>query len=232
MKIENTVKAENQLKKDEFVLLKQEDSKKKGLKVLFVGNSMTLHGVNKDIGWNHHWGMAASAEEKDYVHVTMKKIRQHDEHAVFCICQVAEWERRYKEGTEVLDYYENARLFDADIIIMRFIENCPSEAFDSQVFQERYKELLGYLNPTGRAKIVITTGFWRHVGDEAICEFAEKNGFPLVELGDLGEQEEMMAFGLFEHKGVAAHPGDLGMEHMADRIYRCMVREGMLSDPV
>ena len=46
----------------------------------------------------------------------------------------------------------------------------------------------------------------------------------LVELGDLGEQDEMKAIGLFAHKGVANHPGDAGMAAMAERIYDAIKR--------
>ncbi len=38
-------------------------------RVLFPGNSITLHGPAPAIGWTGNWGMAASAEHLDYVHL-------------------------------------------------------------------------------------------------------------------------------------------------------------------
>ena len=67
--------------------------------------------------------------------------------------------------------------------------------------------------------MILTTGFWRHPADDGIVEIAEELNLPLVKLGDLGEKDEMKAIGLFEHSGVANHPGDLGMKNIANRIF-------------
>ena len=56
-------------------------------------------------------------------------------------------------------------------------------------------------------------------GKQTIIEYAIEKGYPLVEFGDLGEKDKMKAIGLFEHKGVANHPGDLGMRKIADRLF-------------
>lgn len=212
----NTVNAKGQLKKNDYVTFENKEGN--GVRVLFVGNSMTRHGILPEIGWYGDYGMAASSKDKDYVHIVMNYIKKDNPDAVCCICQCSEWERQYKQGDTILDEFCNARDFHADIMIVRLIENCPMEEFDQDLFKRQYDKLISYLNPTGKAKIVVTTGFWRHIADEAIREYAIERGYAWVELNDLGDQEEMMALNLFEHEGVAIHPGDKGMLAIATRI--------------
>ena len=213
----NTVEARNQLKDTKCVRFTNLEGN--GKKVMFVGNSITLHGIAPSIGWNLECGMAASSKEKDYVHILMKAIDEVTPDSRFCICQVAEWEWAYKDAKEKYPLFETARDFDADIIVVRFIENCPQPDFDIVAFRRELGLFLDFLNKNQKAAIVLTTGFWKHPGDEAIREYARENSMPCVELGDLGELDEMKAVGLFEHEGVAAHPGDLGMKVMAERIF-------------
>ena len=153
---------------------------------MFVGNSMTLHGKNPNIGWHGEWGMAASSIEN---------------------------------GARIHHLFENARNFNADIIVMRFVENCPQNDFNKEVFKKAVADLLQYLNPSKHAEIILTTGFWRHPVDKGIIELAEELNMPLVKLGDLGEKDEMKSIGSFKHTGVSNHPGDLGMKNIANRIF-------------
>ncbi len=190
----------------------------KGKRVMFVGNSMTLHGFRPQIGWYNECGMAASCPENDYVHRVMSAVSEKSADAAFCICQVAEWEMEYKNGSTKHYLFEEARSFDADIIVMRFIENCPQNEFDCEIFKRELGELLDYLNKSLKAKVILTTGFWKHPGDKIILEYAKENNLTCIELGDLGELNEMKAIGLFSHEGVANHPGDIGMKNIADRI--------------
>lgn len=217
---ENTVSAEKQLRENEYVTFEAPENT--GLRVLFLGNSITRHGAKAELGWHHDHGMAASAKEKDYVHLLMARIRERDENAAFCICQGAEWERNYKNGSDTHHLFAPARDFGADLIIMRLVENCPMREADIDLFQKELLAFFSYLDPAGKAKIVLTTGFWRHPLDEAIRALAAEKGYPLAELSDLGDDPAMKALGLFAHAGVANHPGDRGMEHIAKRIFQNM----------
>ena len=222
----NTVKAENQLKETEYVTFEKLENQ--GPRVLFLGNSITRHGIKEEIGWLGNYGMAASAKEKDYVHILMKKVEEKAPNAAYCICQAARWENNYKNGAPTYEFFQSAREFSADIIVMRIIENCPTKEFEGEIFKNELWNFLSFLNPSGKAKIVLTTGFWKHPGDRFIRELAEEKGLPLAELGDLGSDPAMKAIGLFEHSGVANHPGDLGMETIANRIFEIFPINGNL----
>ena len=212
----NTVDANGQLRPDQLVRF--ERTKGKGLRVMFVGNSITLHGTRPEIGWYSERGMASSEKDKDYVHLLQAHILAHQPDATFCICQVANWEREYQKGSALFPHYESAHTFEADIIVLRLVENVPKDEYDPVTFLRELDTLVKFLNATGKAKIIVTTGFWKHPADEELRTFARQNGFPCVELGDLGEKDEMKAIGLYTHSGVANHPGDLGMRAIAERI--------------
>ena len=213
----NTVSSENQLKDSDSIKFHHSDGE--GKRILFVGNSITLHGIKHSIGWHNEWGMAASAEDKDYVHIVENEVLSSHPQTRFCVCQASIWERGYVSAAdEVLPKFEAARLFGADIIIIRLIENCKIAEYNGEKFKLELARLIDYLNLTKKAKVIVTTGFWKHPGDSDIIDFCKENGYPCVELGDLGQDDRMKAIGLFEHTGVANHPGDEGMKAIAERI--------------
>ena len=197
----------------------------KGKRFLLVGNSITLHEAKPEIGWHKSHGMAASAQERDYAHLLMAKCASRYPDAVFCIAQVSRWEQQYANGSALLPQYAAARDFGADVIIMRCIENCHNRTLDPTALKREYSKLVDYLKSKPTAKVILTTGFWKHNGDGVIRAIGEERGYPVVELGDLGELDEMKAIGLFEHKGVANHPGDQGMKVIAQRIWEVLEHE-------
>ena len=219
----NTVKAINQTKKS----VRYPHTDKGGVKILFVGNSITFHGIREDTGWFHEWGMAASSENNDYVHRIIEKLGKDNIKSDICLALVADWECKYKEETdydEINARYKDAQDFVADIIVMRAIENCSARNdFQLDKFINTYEKMVEYFKKSEKAKVIITSSFWKHPGDESIkklCE--EKYGGHFVYLGDLGELDEMKALGKYEDSGIQNHPGDKGMEAIAQRIYTAL----------
>ncbi|MBE7011427.1 MAG: MFS transporter [Ruminococcaceae bacterium] len=214
----NTVKAANQLGNNPRITYEHSDNS--GKRVLFVGNSITRHGIKPDIGWHGDWGMAASSKENDYVHKTISKILNLSPDSTFCICHAADWERYYSDGASQHQFFREASDFKADIIIFRIVENCPTADFDEEVFYNKYSEFVDFLNKNKNAKIIITSSFWKHPGDNALEKYAKDNNHDFIYLGELGENPKMRADGLFDHEGVAMHPGDMGMDAISDLIFK------------
>ena len=63
-------------------------------KILFLGNSITLHSPAPAIGWTGNWGMAASAEHLDYVHLLTADIAAASgEQPTVMVKNIADFER-------------------------------------------------------------------------------------------------------------------------------------------
>ena len=211
----NTVSSANQLSDSE----KTSFGGGEGLKVLFIGNSITRHGILHEIGWHQDCGMAASSPEKDYVHRTVSMLEEKYGKVQFCIAQRADWERDFS-NPRALDYFKEAYDFDADIAIFRLGENVRLTSPEQiDVLAGAFVDAMKYLSEGRRAKLVVTDTFWRNGAiNSAIEKACATMGIESVKLGDLGDDNSMKAIGLFDHAGVAAHPGDKGMQAIADRI--------------
>lgn len=222
---QNTVPATEQVSVNQTAGIVTEGGRKR---VLFIGNSITRHGPKVEIGWNGDWGMAASAPEKDYVHQTAALLERRGYPVDYSFFNFSKWEVNYWDDT-VLKDCDTLLAFKPDVVVIRLGENIWSRAV-----RERLKEFDLYTHfermvkefAREGVKVILTDLFWAQEQiDGVICRVATENGYPLVHLGDLGEQNENKAVGLFEHAGVAAHPGDLGMYRIAKRIAQAILRE-------
>lgn len=215
---ENSVSSKNQLLPSKTV--KCFGPEYPSLKIAVVGNSITCHGVLESIGWFGEWGMAASAEDKDFFHLLMTDFSKKYPNTSFMRVQAADWERAFWETAENYPLQLKAlEEYDADIIIFRLSENCSKENCKNHDFADGFMRLCEYFSKGGKCKILITDSFWYSPWTSPGIELAAKRfcGNP-IKISDLGELDEMKALGLFKEHGVAIHPGDAGMRAIADRI--------------
>ena len=212
----NTVEARNQIRGERFF----GDGAVGRPRVLFVGNSITIHESKPEIGWNADWGMAASAEEKDYVHVLTEMLRKVNPAVEAARINCADWERAFWTREEAMTNAAGAREWDADVVVIRLTENTLLQELEGRDYAAELAWLMDYFNPNGRAKFVVTDGFWPNPEkDLAAYRAAQMRNAAFVSLTDLGQRDDMKAIGLFEHSGVAGHPGDKGMREIAERLF-------------
>ncbi|MDZ7619226.1 MAG: hypothetical protein U1E05_19685, partial [Patescibacteria group bacterium] len=108
-----------------------------GKRILFLGNSITRHGPAAKIGWTGNWGMAASEEAKDYVHVLVHALAgRWGKSPEFQVHNVAVFERQY-DTYDVATILQSHREFQSDIVIIALGENVP--ALESDEARTRFK---------------------------------------------------------------------------------------------
>ena len=212
----NTVKACGQVDVNQFVSIFNRGGSKK---IMFFGNSITRHEPNASIGWHGDWGMAASSIDKDFVHLVVAELDKRYGTVDYCIAQGAMWEWGYARTEEVFEeYYSKVREFDADIIVIRIGENITAKKHLELDCKPYFSKMVDLLVGDNAKKVIITDMFWYAVYNDCFREVCEEKGYTFCHLTDLVEDESTMAKGLFEHAGVAGHPGDYGMQCIANRI--------------
>ena len=217
--LKNTVKAENQVKLNQTFLgdLKNPNA----FRIMYIGNSITLHEVKPDIGWYFNHGMAASKPENDYVHITNGLIEKFLKKPVSSLVyNAADFEREYNVPIMSSKLIEQAKKFKPEIIFFRIGENVYKDNLDISAVKLAFKNLITELSKICK-RIIITSLFWYFEPlDIMLKELADEFKYEYVYIADLGYKKSCQAIGKFEHKGIQHHPGDLGMKKIAKRIFR------------
>jgi len=192
-----------------------------GVRVLFIGNSITLHGSAPKIGWTNVWGMAASSAENDFVHIVTRGIEaKTGRKADVRVRNVADFERTFKTwsaGPEIRELID----FDADYLVFAIGENVPELETEAEriAFRDAVKDFFAHF-VHGRAKphVVVRGVYFPSAWKDACLEHAASDlAFTFVK-ADFGDQRGMDAWGRHWHSGVARHPGDAGMAAIAGAI--------------
>ena len=189
-------------------------------KVLVYGNSIALHSPAPSIGWTGNWGMAASAPEKDFAHLLVAGLEERrGETADFRIRNLALLERNFT--TNLLDFADLADdvVWAPDYVVIAIGENAAN--LDATSAEDYTRFLVSLARPlvesAKRPPVVMRSPFWRNEAKAACTKrAAEEVGAIYVDASPLGDDPANKAIGLFEHRGVAGHPGDLGMRRLAD----------------
>ena len=186
--------------------------------ILVLGNSITIHPLAPQVGWNSHWGMAASKREADFIHQLAAQLKVE-----VIPYNVSAWEREFQHfPLETLLPVLNRPM---DVIILRLGENVQ----DSEHFSEALVTFIHYIeqhNP--KAKLLISGTFWQNDQvNNILQEIAYQKNIPFVSLQHLDQSmykayvgqeifNEDGSINKISNQGVADHPNDLGMQQIAN----------------
>lgn len=201
-------------------------------RILFLGNSITFHAPKEEIGWTGNWGMAASSEDKDYVHLVTRAIAHHTGSTPqIRVRNIAEFERNYATY-DVAGQLKDLFAFDPDLVVLAIGENVPalgSEDIKAQ-FKAGVMKILGCALAKRHPLVVVRGCFWADAAkDQVLSQACREAGGIFVDAGPLGRDAANAARAerSFAHDGVAGHPGDRGMKALADGITQAVLRRAV-----
>ena len=193
---------------------------------LAIGNSITKHDIC-DYWWNEI-GMAASIEDKDYVHLLSNSLENRHEDVFTYAYNFYIWEAQSTDRAETLELLEPYLDSMLNLVTIQLSENVSN----MDTFEKDFAELVNYVHEKApKAQIVIIDDFWDN-GDKSIIKerIATEHGLQFVDLDEIkGKLSYQCGLGTIvydadgslhkvEHDGVAVHPGDLGMKYIADAV--------------
>jgi hypothetical protein len=193
------------------------------LRLLFVGNSITLHGPSEKIGWSGNWGMAATALEKDYVHLVVAGVsKQNGAAPEYRVVNVADYERAYAKA-EVPAKLTEALAFEPNTAVLAIGENIPALKTEEEkaACKESVTKLMKAMSRDGKTKLIVRSCFWANAAKDAVLkEACATVGGTFLDISALSKDESNYARSerKIENAGVANHPGDKGMQAIADAI--------------
>lgn len=181
------------------------------LRILFAGNSITRHRPLRM--HQGDWGMAASAESKDYVHQTVRLYAERTgAQADFRLAQMdVTWDH-------ALPAYEQAITeFEPDVVILQIGDNA---TYDEDVYKASLRQIIG---AAGNRRIILT-GVWYNATKESwSAEVAQEYVNVLfVPIFDLDTAVNVADASCVATDPICGHPGDAGMLAIAERILEAL----------
>ena len=186
------------------------------IQIAFLGNSLTLHGPNKSIGWDGNWGMAASSMDKDYTHITLALLGLNETEAY--IRNLYPFENIVNSHKSTLSSLSDLFEIKPKIIVVQLGDNTPTDG--ETEFLEGYKGLINISKAHSEELICLST-WWNRVSlnqkMEEICNVAGGDFIWINDIFLIQEKYNLKKIH-YDNAGVNIHPHDWAMQAIAIKI--------------
>lgn len=199
--------------------------------VLYIGNSITKHGVDamtiQNLGWGHVSGMAASSPETDYVAKLDKKLQTVVNRPVIACYHNYGGSGKIAQRLSAMSEVAYLR---PDLVVIQLGEH-ETIGGDLQTVADDYRKLLRAAKALSGSPKVIAIGTWCPIEcakprkkklwvvemDEVMAKVAAEEGVPFSSIFDIGGRPDASGTGTSE--GLRWHPNDVGHALYADRLF-------------
>ncbi|MCU6502117.1 SGNH/GDSL hydrolase family protein [Rugamonas sp. A1-17] len=193
-----------------------------GLKIAFIGNSLTLHAPSVEIGWHLHHGMAASATGRDYAHRLMRQLRIEPQQAYIRNFYPFESDASVAGGH--LRSLHGVLLQQPAVLVIQLGDNVSTQA-QLDDFAHNL-QLLVYAATRFSPNVLCVSTWWQMPATDSVIEqVCQLHNAQYVYIGDLFDSPHNIdrIYPTYAHSGVEAHPKDWGMEQISERLYRAIL---------
>lgn len=181
--------------------------------LLVIGNSIAEHGADASIGWNGNWGMAASAENKDFAHLSSAGLN-----LPLKIVNGAPAEQEPTDNGQPLLQLINAVMTQRTLTVIELGENVGSG--DMAAFQPIF-DGLAQVASQGRAFVCLSTYWVNSAMDQLMEASCAAHGGTWIYIGDIytdPNNPDYQGPPAFSNPSVEMHPHDWSMGQIADRV--------------
>ncbi len=199
---------------------------------LALGNSITKH-AKCDYWWNE-CGMAASAAEKDYFHLIASRLETEYGELRAAAYNFSAWEITAADRAQTLLTLDSYLAVKPDLITLQLSENVT----DMTDFASDFRYMLDWLSEKCPDSVIIVIDeFWDAVKSGIKKDICSEKGILFADLSEIrGVKEYQSDIGAIvyddsgephtvNHMGVAGHPGDKGMQYIAESVLALLGKE-------
>lgn len=185
--------------------------------VLVIGNSITRHGPYPEIGWYGDWGMAATSQAHDFAHLLYGKICSADPATTY------ELALNGIANEAAMTGYDHLVPCTADIVIVELGDNYRGQANYTEL-QQPYQQMLAALKQGHACRVYCLSTWGNPALNSWIQAAAQNQGATYVDISSLfyTYANRAESEGHFTNPGVNWHPGDRGMQAIADMVWQAI----------
>ncbi|HJH05608.1 SGNH/GDSL hydrolase family protein [Victivallis vadensis] len=178
-------------------------------KMLVVGDSLTACAPLPALGWNHDWGLAATARENDFVHRLHGQLKKHSPALRLAVDSIM-----YQDE---MTGWVHLIPCDADLVVIQLSENYQG-GISLEEYRDAYAQMIDELRE-GSPKTIVCLGPWKNTQLEpVIAEAAQSRNAIFVSLREIYDDPANHAASEGVYPKAGDFPGDRGMAAIARAI--------------
>ena len=187
------------------------------------GNSITCHGPLEGTAWQQTAGMAASAPEKDWVHLIIKMLQERTQRKFPTeVSNAADIFERNFRAFSPEKFADAFQAISADIILFQLGDNAHFfESDDKEVFVRSYTNFINAFRREDRLLLMTSPFYPYRRQEEATREVALNTGIFYANIAHLQllDQRNLAIDQYQYHEFIEQHPRDRGMQGIAESVF-------------